>query len=65
MAGIDVADALGQFESELEAGCAPGRRALIRAILERWRYDRDLTEDSRRRAAALLRRWLTDDPDAM
>jgi hypothetical protein len=55
MRAIDVSDAIERFKAELASGCGADRRALIRAIFERWAYDDDLTVDSQHRARAAHR----------
>jgi hypothetical protein len=54
---IDKMDVLSRFKAELVKSTDRHRRALILGILVHWQTDPDLTERSRRGAAALLRKF--------
>lgn len=59
-AGIDVLPTLERFRAELEACTDPTRHGFLLSILERWQHDLQLTNESRRLAGELRRRFLTD-----
>jgi hypothetical protein len=59
-ADVDTTREIAEFEAVLSAGSEPRRCYEAMAILERWQWDRDLSERSRRRAGALVRRFERD-----
>ena len=56
-AELDLSATLNAMEHELCNGRDPGRREAIIRILERWKWDMDLQEASRKQSHDLLRKY--------
>ena len=61
-ANIDVSEHLTQFEGLLESNSDDAERQRALQALARWQRDPDLTEASRARARALVRKFAPEIP---